>query len=161
MSEPFRDRPHFPPSYPMATDEETMLEWPQVRQQLEDASAYWIVSVNEDGSPHTTPLWGVWLDDRFYLEGDPRLRWARNIRERPDAIVHLDSSDDVVSVHGRFEDVPDVGDDLYARILTLWDAKYDGYRPPDPDDHGFYVLTPTKAFAWSEYPRTATRFRWR
>jgi general stress protein 26 len=144
----------------MPSDEESMIEWPQARQKLEDASAYWVVSVNEDGSPHSTPLWGVWLKNRFYVEGDPRVRWARNLRERPMAIVHLDSSDDVVSVHGSFVDIPHVEDDVYAGITAEWDRKYRGYRPADPDDHGFYVMTPTKAFAWTEYPRTATRFRW-
>jgi hypothetical protein len=67
----------------------------------------------------------------------------------------------VVSVHGSFEDVIDVGHETYERILKNYDDKYGGYRPPDPDDHGYYVLTPTKAFAWTEFPRTATRFTWK
>jgi len=161
LRDPERDRPHVPPSYPMPDDDTGMVDWSSARERLRTARAYWLVTVSADGTPHTAPIWGVWLDDRFYVEGDPRLLSARNIRERPRAIIHLDNSEDVVIVHGNFEDVPDVGDDTWQRITASWDEKYEGYRPPNLEDHGFYVLTPSKAFSWTEYPRTATRFRWR
>jgi hypothetical protein len=118
-----------------------------------------VVTTDEAGSPHATPLWGAWVDDRFYLEGDPSTVWARNIRRNPRATIHLDDSDNVAIVYGAFTDIPDVGQDIHDRILAAYDVKYDGYRPLDPNDRGKYVLMPTKAFAWTEFPRTATRFR--
>jgi nitroimidazol reductase NimA-like FMN-containing flavoprotein (pyridoxamine 5'-phosphate oxidase superfamily) len=157
MIEPRASRPRVPSVYKIPTTDETLLPWSQARERLEQAQNYWVLTVSAGGVPHATPLWGVWLDDRFYLEGHPATRWARNIVANPHVIVHLDSSDNVVKVEGLCYDVPDVGDALYERVVLVYAAKYNGYRP---EDHGFYVLTPTKAFAWTEFPATATRYTW-
>ncbi|HEU5087718.1 MAG TPA: pyridoxamine 5'-phosphate oxidase family protein [Roseiflexaceae bacterium] len=155
MSEPHRSRPRVPSTYKVPESEDTLLPWSHAREQLEHAQNFWVITASADAVPHATPLWGVWFRDRMYLEGHPATKWARNLAANPYAIVHLDSSDNVVTVEGLCYDVPDVGDELYEQVVSIYAAKYNGYRP---EDHGFWVLTPKKAFAWTQFPQTATRF---
>jgi hypothetical protein len=158
MTSPRADRPHLPASYGSAKGD--FIRWEDVSLRLSNARNYWVVTVSPSGTPHARPLWGVWIDDRFYLEGNPTVTWARNVQYNAHAEIHLDNSDNVVTVNGTFTEVPDVGASLYARIIAEYDRKYDGYRPPDPEDRGYYVFTLKRAFAWTHFPDDATRFTW-
>ena len=45
------------------------------------------------------PIWGAWLDGRWYVEGGPT-RWQRNLRENPQLAIKVESGDEVVIVEG-------------------------------------------------------------
>src|SRR5260221_13523192 len=38
--------------------------WAKGRADLQSAQVYWVSTVRPDGSPHVTPLLGIWLDGR-------------------------------------------------------------------------------------------------
>lgn len=151
MSEPRRSRPAFEPGYGISTEEEGMLSWSWADERLAASRSYWIVTAGADGTPNAVPVWGVWADGAVYFGTNPRSRKGRDIARDPRIVVHLESGDEVVILHGEVE-VAEVEDS----ILDAYEAKY-GYRPPSKQ---LFRLRPARALAWLEadYPNTATRF---
>lgn len=131
-----------------------LIPWEHTRERLAASRNYWIATVRPDGSPHTMPVWGVWLDDRFCFATDPASRKGRNLAANREVSVHLESGDEVVIVEGTAEPVTDAA--LLARIVDAYRAKYD-YRP---GRDGLYGVRPNRAFAWIEkdFPATAARY---
>ena len=41
----------------------TTLAWPTVRQRLEQAARYWLVTTRPDARAHVVPVDGLWVDD--------------------------------------------------------------------------------------------------
>jgi pyridoxine/pyridoxamine 5'-phosphate oxidase len=132
-----------------------MLEWSWAEERLERSHNYWIASTCPDGRPSVAAVWGVWLDGAVQFGTNPRSRKARNLDRDPRAVVHLESGDEVVILHGEVERlVPD------ERTADAFEPKYD-WRPNVQDaGEGGYLLRPRRALAWREadYPKTATRF---
>lgn len=156
MSEPRRSRPGFGPSYGISTDEDGMLEWRWADARLSASRNYWIASTSPDGRPSVVPVWGVWVDGAVYFGTNSQSRKAQNLERDPRVVVHLESGDDVVILHGEIERFV-----LTDPIADAYSEKYD-YRP-NPDEtsaEGWYRLRPRRALAWLErdFPNTATRF---
>ena len=140
-------RPIAPPAYAFPTDPAARLPWSHADERLAAARHYWLSTASAAGTPHATPVWGVWLDRALYFDGLPTTRWGRNLRENPRATVHLESAEDVVIVSGTVEDVTlDAG--LGGRVTALWDEKY-GRLTPDPVGDGIWRLRAERARAWS------------
>jgi hypothetical protein len=139
-----------PATYPFPKSREGLLPWSRVEALLESAPNYWLATVRPDGRPHIAPLWGGWLDGKFYFQGAPDSRWARNLRTNPNVSVHLESVQDVVIVDGVATHV--VTDSLLAaRLLEAWEGKYGQLEhPPQADTAGIYRLQPRAVRAWGE-----------
>ena len=148
---PRRSRPDFDPGYGISTDDEGMLPWSWADERLEASRNYWIVTVNVDGEPAAAPVWGVWAEGAVYFGTSPSSRKGRNLARDPRLVVHLESGDEVVILHGEAE-----VEEVDESVLDAYEAKY-GYRPPSTR---LFRLRPTRALAWleAEYPKTATRF---
>jgi PPOX class probable F420-dependent enzyme len=146
-----RRRPNFEPGYGISTEEEGMLDWAWAEERLAASRNYWIVTADADGEPAAAPVWGVWADGAVYFGTSPGSRKGRNLARDPRVVVHLESGDEVVILHGEAEIV-----DVDESVLDAYEAKY-AYRPPSAQ---LYCLQPRWALAWVEadYPKTATRF---
>jgi general stress protein 26 len=146
-----RRRPNFEPGYGISTEEEGMLDWAWAEERLAASRNYWIVTADADGEPAAAPVWGVWADGAVYFGTSPGSRKGRNLARDPRVVVHLESGDEVVILHGEAEIV-----EVDESVLDAYDAKY-GYRPPSAQ---LYCLQPKWALAWLEkdFPNTATRF---
>lgn len=129
-----------------------MLDWEWAEQRLTSSRNYWITTTGETGAPAAAPVWGVWFDGAVYFGTNPDSRKGRNLARDPRVVIHLESGDEVVILHGEIE-----RGTLPPDALEDYAAKYD-YRPAVTE--GWYVLRPRRAVAWVErdYPRTATRF---
>jgi hypothetical protein len=57
------------------------------------------------GHPHTRPVDGVWLNERFYFDTGSRI--AKTLMIHPEGTVHLESASEVVIVEGTAERVTD------------------------------------------------------
>jgi hypothetical protein len=125
-----------------APPEAAELAWPWVEQQLVDAGTYWLVAP-ADGHPHPRPVWGVWHEATLLLSiGSPVL--ARQVGERPDVTVHLDSGTDVVVVEGEVH-LLDISD--HAPAIAAYDAKYDWRY--SIDEYGpLTTVQPRRVLAW-------------
>ncbi len=159
-AEPERSRPALPEGYGVPASEKGMLPWSWATERLAGAHLYWVGTTRPDGRPHAVPIWGAWVDGAFYFEGSPETRRGRNLTANPAVAVHIERGDDVVIVEGVAEEVVGPDPTLAARIAGAFAAKY-GYRPDAAswNSGGLYAVRPRVAFAWSEFPKTTTRWR--
>jgi general stress protein 26 len=143
-------RPAFDPNYGISESDEGMLPWSWAEERLAASRNYWVVTSGEDG-PRAAPVWGVWADGAVYFGTNPRSRKGRNIERDPRVVIHLESGDEVVILHGEVE-LAEVDDP----ILDAYEAKYD-HRPPTKT---LFRLRPVRVLAWREqdFPTSATRF---
>ncbi|MCL4559255.1 MAG: pyridoxamine 5'-phosphate oxidase family protein [Chloroflexi bacterium] len=160
-SEPQAGRPHIP-GYGIPTTIEGTLPWEHAVERLEKSRNYWIGTTGPHQEPHATPVWGVWLDGSLYFDGSPQTRRGRNLATNPAVVVHLESGSDVVILQGEAHEVKAPPHDLTKRLAAVYTRKYasDGYSPsPDGwDNGGLYRMDPHTAFAWTQFPKDATRW---
>ena len=162
--QPTADRPVLPDGYGLPTIAEGQLTWADVEPRLVDAKHYWLASVRPDGTPHSVPRWGVWLDGKFWYDGAPTTRHTRNVERNPAVTLTLESGTEVVIVEGESVATRADADGLGARLSQAF-TKYagDNYSPePDAwsgeDGGGLRVITPRRAMAWFDFPKDCTRF---
>jgi nitroimidazol reductase NimA-like FMN-containing flavoprotein (pyridoxamine 5'-phosphate oxidase superfamily) len=157
---PVASRPHMP-GYGVPKDKKGLLPWSHVTERMAEAQNYWVCTVDPEGRPHATPVWGLWLDDRLYFGGSPQTRRNRNLAANPAACVHLESGSDVVILHGDAEEFISPDPALVTRLIEVSKKKY-GYAPK-PEDYeaaGTFVFRPRWVLAWKESLKDATRWRW-
>lgn len=161
MSEPTADRP-FVPGYGIPETTDGLLPWSWADERLHRATTYWIATADADAAPHLIPIWGAWVDGRWYVEGGPT-RWQRNLRANPQLAVKVEFGKEVVILEGGARELVAPPPTLADRILAGY-RKYvesDGYTADAANwsEGGLWELTPVKAFAWSVFPDDMTRFR--
>lgn len=157
---PPASRPHFPKEYGIPKDAKGLLPWDHVRTRMEKANHYWVCTVDPEGRPHTTPVDAVWIDDRLYFGGSPHTRRNRNLAANPAVAVHLEDAMDVVIVQGDAHELRAVESALGVRLAEASKKKY-GFSPK-PEEFGkggTFVLRPRVAFAWTKFPKDATRWQ--
>jgi general stress protein 26 len=131
--------------------EEGLLPWRHVSQRMRQAHNYWVGTTHPDGRPHAVPVWGVWLEERFYFGGGPDTRKARNLAENPAIVVHLENGDDVVILEGMAEEIDDPR--VLERIDDAYEAKYQiRHGPP------IWIVRPREVSAWDDFPGSVTRW---
>jgi hypothetical protein len=153
--EPIAERLDLPDGYGTAN---STMAWEAVRERLEQAPRYWLVTTRPDGRAHVVPVDGLWLDDAWYYGGSPAASHHRNLERDPRAVVHLEDTEAAVVLEGsmRRETPPP---ELARRLAAASRAKY-GYTPgPEAYRAGVWALHPDRARAWSAFPSDATRFR--
>ena len=160
MSTPEADRPAFHKSYGIwAADQGAgLLGWDWAATRLERAHNYWVASSSPEGKPHAAPIWGLWLESVFYFSTARASRKGRNLAANPQAVVHLESGDEVVVLEGVVEEVADKKE--LARLASAYGEKYTLEIKFEDPGSVVYGLQPKRAFAWreSDYPESATRF---
>jgi hypothetical protein len=157
------ERPIMPEGYGVPDSTEGTLPWSYVVERMSTAGNYWVSTVRPDGRPHAMPVWGAWLDDRLYIEGDPTTVRHRNLTGNPNVVVHLENGSQVVIIEGVAEAVKNPPRTLGESLAADMGKKYAsfGYTPgPDQwDGGGLFVIAPRKVFAWTEFPKDTTRWR--
>jgi hypothetical protein len=153
-SDPEKPQPSRPliPGYGVPKTKKGLLAWEHVTGRLSAARDYWVGTASPTGVPHAVPVWGVWVDNRLYFGGGPEVRWVRNLRRNRLVAVHIGSGDDPVILEGPVLLIDEHGDEA-ERVMDAYGVKY-GFRHPPP----FWRLTPTKAFAWTDLGKDATRW---
>ena len=161
MAEPIADRPHVP-GYGIPVSNDGILPWSWARERLDRAIVYWLATAGSDGAPHLIPIWGAWVDERWYVEGGPT-RWQRNLRENPRMAIHVEFGEEVVIVEGVAAELvapdPPLSDAILAGYAKYRAAKGYEASPSNWAEGGLWQLRPVKAFAWSAFPQDMTRFR--
>lgn len=154
-------RPHMPEGYLPGEGKGTLLPWEFAQERLEAARNYWVATVRPDGRPHAVPVWGVWLDSKFYFDGSPQTRRGRNLAQNPAAAIHLESGDEVVIVEGEARQFLSPPRSLTTRLAEAYTSKYEGYTatPDQWDQGGLYELSPRLALGWDKFPDHCTRWR--
>ena len=160
MSDPVISRPKFPEGY--LENPITLLTWQQVEKRLRESKNFWLCSVRPDRRPHAVPVWGVWLQGRFYFDGSPHTRHARNIASNPAVTVHLESGDKAVILEGSCQMIARPAAELADTAAQAYRDKYSayGYAPQAEqwDEGGLFVVVPVKVLAWTDFAVDPTRF---
>jgi nitroimidazol reductase NimA-like FMN-containing flavoprotein (pyridoxamine 5'-phosphate oxidase superfamily) len=148
------------PGYGIPKDEKGLLPWSHVSERMDQAMVYWICTVDPDGRPHATPVDGVWMDDALYFGGYADTRRNRNLAHNPAVCVHLESASDVIILQGDAYELRTPERSLAVRLSEASNKKYGyGAKPEDYNRGGTFVFRPNKAFAWNQFPKDATRWR--
>ena len=153
-------RPTFPKGYVDHPISE--VAWEHVEERLTRSTNYWICSVRPNGHPHVIPRWGVFLDGKFYYDGSPETRHAKNIMQNPNVSLHLESGSDVVIMDGISQPIDRPSIELAQRLSQEYKSKYssEGYSPePNQwDSGGLYVFIPRQCLAWTKFFENPTKF---
>lgn len=136
--EPRGERPEIPGGY--LSPKRLAWSWAEVR--LAGSRNYWIASVTPGGAPHARPVWGVWLDGRFYFSSGSRIR--SNLERASAVSVNLESGDECVIVEGTATLVDDAA--IAQRIAAAYNEKYGWDLPAKPGE--FFEVRPRVAFGW-------------
>jgi Pyridoxamine 5'-phosphate oxidase len=159
MNSPRITRPKFPKGY--VDKPASYLTWDWVAAQLIESKHYWLCSVRPNGHPHVVPRWGVFLDDKFYYDGSPETRHARNIMKNPHITLNLESGSQAIIMEGISGPAGKPSPE-FGRKLSEAYKKYKefGYAPgPNSwDEGGLYVFTPRQCLAWSNFTKDPTKF---
>ena len=119
----------------------------------------WLVTINEDGSPHVTPVGALWVDGAFWFQTGSGTRKSRNVGRDPRCTISVSIRDADVVVEGDATHVTDRS--TVARLAQAW---ADQGWPAEPDESGTGITAPFNAPSqgpppWNVYcvePRTAT-----
>jgi len=153
-------RPDFPEGY--LPDSTSLLDWDYVEECLRTAHNYWLCTVRPNGHPHVIPKWGVWVTGKFYFDGSPETRHARNLATNLYVSVHLESGDRVVILEGIGRAVSHPEAATAEVVAAEYRKKYaaDGYAPQADqwDKGGLFVVTPKAVLAWTQFTKDPTKF---
>lgn len=138
--------------------------WSEVASRLADSRTYWLSTVTKRGAPHAAPVWGVVVDDVLYLYTERHSVKAHNLANDPRVVLHLESGEDVVIVHG---EVADLGKPQeHPEVMAALDAKYprpeDAQYLPSADDafDALYAVRPHRALLWQLADWDGSQQRW-
>jgi hypothetical protein len=135
---PRAGRPRIPGGY-LA---EKLLAWPWAEVRLAESRNYWIATTAKGGAPHARPVWGVWLEGRFYFSTGSRIR--THLAREPRVSVNLESGDECVILEGVAAPLHDA--DRTRRVADLYNAKYHWNLEPKPGE--FFEVRPSVVFGW-------------
>lgn len=144
------------------------VDWATIAEKLDAGSApdpdahnartTWLTTINEDGSPHVTPVGALWLDGAFWFQTGAGTRKHRNVERDPRCSIALSIRDADVVVEGEAARVTDP-----TGVAEAAHAWADGGWPAEPDASGTGITAPFNAPAqgpppWDVYriePRSA------
>jgi len=163
MADPIADRPHMPGYGTLPADEGGgLLPWSWAVEKLTASHDYWVTTVDADGAPASSPVWGVWLDDRVWFSCGRRSRKARNLERDGRVTVTNDSAPEPVLVEGRVDRITDRA--AIERFAAASNAKYEQVYDPDfydPEVNGTYAVTPVRVIALKDAEFEGSPTRWR
>jgi hypothetical protein len=148
----------------MATDTEGDTDWADIATRLAPARNYWLGSTTAGGAPHVAPVWGAVVDDQLFVYTDRGTAKAWNIVHDPRVVIHLESAEDVVIVHGRMIDAgrPRDVSAVVDALSVKYDAPGDDQYLPRADEafDVLYLLRPERAMLWELSDFDGSQRRW-
>src|SRR5262249_52151931 len=95
------------------------VEWASVVEKLDAGSApaagalnsrtTWLITVNEDGSPHVTAVGALWVDGTFWFQTGTGTRKAHNVARDPRCSVAVSVPEADIVIEGDATRVTDHG----------------------------------------------------
>jgi hypothetical protein len=153
---PTAGRPDMP-DYGIETSTKGLLPWRWASERLTKTQNYFLTTVRSDGRPHVMPLWGVWVEDRFYFSTGKKTVKARNLSQNAQCVLCPDGADEAVIVEGTASKVTDKA--ILKKFGAAYKKKYkfDALSVGEP----IFAIRPKVAFGQIEktFPKTATRWK--
>jgi hypothetical protein len=149
-----------------APENPVLTPWSEAETGLIAAKTYWLSTTRPDGRPHVMPVWGVWLDNRFYFSTSETSRKGKNLAANPNCTISTARHTIDLVVEGTVALLTDEA--LAQTVAALYGPKYEwpvtvracGIYGENGDGGPLYVVTPTVAFGFGATADfTATRWR--
>ncbi len=140
------------------------MSWGEVSGRLAAARNYWLGTTMPSGAPHAVPVWGVVTAQTLFLYSERTTVKARNLAADARCVIHLESGDEVLIVHGVAEDlgdpfqVPSVVAALASKYTRPEDRQY--LPGADPAFDVVYAIRPRSALAWRLDDYASSQRRW-
>ncbi len=153
---PRAERPHMP-DYGIAIGTKGLLPWRWAEEKLTATRIYWLTTVTPKDEPHVMPIWGIWVENRFYFSTRATSVKARNLAANPRCVIANGDPDQAVILHGEVRPIAP-----QARIKQLSKPYAKKYGIGLTADMGIlFELSPTHAFGQphDQYAQAATRWR--
>jgi len=117
-----------------------------VERRLHTERNLWLATTRADGRPHVTPVWFVYLRNRFWIGTGAGAVKTRNVIARPEVSLALEDGDTPVVAEGlaivhetaRPDDVVAAFADKFEWDITI----------PDDEDVGTVVLLEVDVSRW-------------
>jgi len=152
---PKATRPHMP-GYGMPRGTKGLLPWRWAEQRLRRSHNYWVMTVRPDATPHAMPVWGIWVDGRFFFSTGSGSRKARNLRSNPACVVCTERLAEAVIVEGTAAALSDAS--AIDRLAPVYHRKYKPWKL-DPEMGPIFEVRPRIVFGMCEQRfRDATRW---
>ncbi len=133
-----------------------LLPWSWARERLANAHNYFLATARTDGRPHSMPVWGVWVDDRFCFSTGEKSRKARNLAANAYCVLSPDDAREAVIVEGVAERAR--AGAYLERAAAAYYEKYNWRLEPSMGP--IFIVRPRIAYGLIEGDMTATATRW-
>lgn len=144
---PRRVRPKFPEEWHVPNDPEMWITWEHANEKLAGETVYWVSTTSRLGQPHAVPVWGIWKQNRFYFETDPKSVKGRNLLDNQSLVVHVQDGNDTVILEGKAR--KEKTSETLNELKNDYAKKYQ-YAPDWSNERAQIVfrVEPTIAHAW-------------
>ena len=144
------------PGYGMPTGAKGLLPWKWAEERLRRSHNYYVMTVRPDATPHAMPVWGIWVDSRFYFSTGAKSRKAQNLAANPSCVVCTEKSAEAVVVEGTAAAID--SPERIAELSPHYAKKYKGFTL-DPKMGPIFEVRPKVAFGLREKTFKSTT-RW-
>ena len=118
----------------------TLDEWAGPAPDAHNSRSTWLTTLNEDGSPHVTPVGALWMDGTFWFQTGQVTKKARNVARDPRCTIATSIRGADVILEGVAEKVTDPAG--VAEAAKRW---ADSGWPAEPDASGTGITAPFNA----------------
>src|ERR1039458_7609459 len=120
-----------------------LLDWARIAERLgqgvtqapgtggPDRHTCWLATINQDGSPHTTGIGALWVDEAFWFETGEQTRKGKNLARDPRCTLGVATHEFDLVVEGIAQQIEDRA--TVARMAKRWS---DQGWPARVDDTG-------------------------
>jgi general stress protein 26 len=157
---PRASRPHAPNYGIKAANEGNgLLPWSWAEERLHNCRNFYLSTAGADGRPHVMPIWGLWLDQKFFFSSGKDSRKAKNLAVNPHCSVATGNADEAVILEGIVSPLRDPA--VLERFEQKVAEKYQFDMGPYAEEP-VYMLEPQRAFGLIEkdFVGSATRWTW-
>ncbi|MCU1381528.1 MAG: pyridoxamine 5-phosphate oxidase-related FMN-binding protein [Acidobacteria bacterium] len=143
---PNASRPRMP-GYGMAVGTKGLLAWAWAEERLRTSHNYYLMTVRPDATAHAMPVWGVWVDNRFYFSTGATSVKARNLAANPSCVICTEDAAEAVVVEGTAAPMQDAA--RLTAIAPHYARKYRSFTL-DPKMGPIFEVVPTVVFGLRE-----------
>jgi nitroimidazol reductase NimA-like FMN-containing flavoprotein (pyridoxamine 5'-phosphate oxidase superfamily) len=135
------------PGYGMPSGTKGLLPWTWAEQRVQKSHNYYVMTVRTNGTPHAMPVWGIWVDSRFYFSTGAQSVKARNLAANPACVICTEKAAESVVIEGT---ATPIGDPARVTVLAPHYArKYKSFTL-DPKMGPIFEVVPKVVFGLDE-----------
>lgn len=130
--------------------------WRSLEARLGRELTIWIATAREDGRPHLTPVWYVWLEGKLYVAISSDSQKFANLRGNQAVSLALPDTESVIVLEGEAhaanrQTADALGEHFFHKYE--WDFRHD-----ESADWRLVEIIPRKILAWGDgYEGEGTR----